>query len=191
MAERTVDISSPILSRNERLAAELRERFARTHTFVVNVLSSPGSGKTSTILATDALLREYGLRSAVGLTFDPSSTADNLIAWVSHCSTGLTSAPEFDGNLSRPSCHPLFCVPSDRLDIQTIRFNRSDSQSSLVSSPARTSRDIARGAAMLASPGTRHGTNRPQVVPDLAHFAIEGIKVAVRVRRERQWLAGR
>lgn len=65
MAERTVDISSPILSRNERLAAELRERFARTHTFVVNVLSSPGSGKTSTILATDALLREYGLRSAV------------------------------------------------------------------------------------------------------------------------------
>ena len=46
MAERTVDISSPILSRNERLAAELRERFARTHTFVVNVLSSPGSGKT-------------------------------------------------------------------------------------------------------------------------------------------------
>lgn len=65
MAERTVDISSPILSRNERLAAELRERFARTHTFVVNVLSSPGSGKTSTILATDVLLREYGLCSAV------------------------------------------------------------------------------------------------------------------------------
>ena len=65
MAERTVDISSPILSRNERLAAELRERFARTRTFVVNVLSSPGSGKTSTILATDALLRAHGLRSAV------------------------------------------------------------------------------------------------------------------------------
>ena len=31
----------------------------------MNVLSSPGSGKTSTILATDALLRAHGLRSAV------------------------------------------------------------------------------------------------------------------------------
>lgn len=66
MAERTVRIESSILSRNERLAAELRERFARTGTYVVNVLSSPGSGKSSTILATNELLRErYGLRCAV------------------------------------------------------------------------------------------------------------------------------
>ena len=65
MSEETLTIESPILSRNERLAAELRERFHATGTFVVNVLSSPGSGKTSTILATDARLRERGLRSAV------------------------------------------------------------------------------------------------------------------------------
>ena len=66
MSERTIDIEQPILSRNERLAAGLRERFARTGTFVVNVLSSPGSGKSSTILATSARLRDaYGLRSAV------------------------------------------------------------------------------------------------------------------------------
>lgn len=65
MSEETLTIESPILSRNERLAGELRERFRATGTFVVNVLSSPGSGKTSTILATDARLRERGLRSAV------------------------------------------------------------------------------------------------------------------------------
>lgn len=66
MSERIIDIEQPILSRNERLAAGLRERFARTETFVVNVLSSPGSGKSSTILATSARLRDaYGLRSAV------------------------------------------------------------------------------------------------------------------------------
>ena len=66
MAEKTIDIGSSILSRNERLAAELRERFARTGTYVINVLSSPGSGKSSTILATNELLRErYGLRCAV------------------------------------------------------------------------------------------------------------------------------
>ena len=66
MAEKTVEIGSSILSRNERLANELRERFERTDTYVINVLSSPGSGKSSTILATNELLRErYGLRCAV------------------------------------------------------------------------------------------------------------------------------
>ena len=66
MAEKTVEIGSSILSRNERLAAGLRQRFVRTGTYVINVLSSPGSGKSSTILATNELLCDrYGLRCAV------------------------------------------------------------------------------------------------------------------------------
>ncbi|WP_346674808.1 hydrogenase nickel incorporation protein HypB [Enorma phocaeensis] len=66
MSERVIDLERPILSRNDRLAAQLRERFRDTGTFVVNVLSSPGSGKSSMILATSARLRDaYGLRSAV------------------------------------------------------------------------------------------------------------------------------
>lgn len=58
MSEKTIGIESPILSRNERLATQLRERFAKHQIFVVNVLSSPGSGKTSTILATNERLRD-------------------------------------------------------------------------------------------------------------------------------------
>ena len=65
MSSETLTIESPILNRNERLAAELRERFRAAGVYVINVLSSPGSGKTSTILATDARLRDRGLRSAV------------------------------------------------------------------------------------------------------------------------------
>jgi glucose/arabinose dehydrogenase len=49
----------------------------------------------------NTLKEKYGERTAIGLTFDPSSTAQNLIAWVSHCSGGLTNAPAFDGNISR------------------------------------------------------------------------------------------
>ena len=41
MAEKTIDIASPILSRNERLADQLRQRFNETGTYVINVLSSP------------------------------------------------------------------------------------------------------------------------------------------------------
>lgn len=57
MAGKTIGIEQPILSRNERLAEQLRARFAENKIFVVNVLSSPGSGKTSTILATNERLR--------------------------------------------------------------------------------------------------------------------------------------
>lgn len=66
MSEYTISLEQPILSRNERLAAELRERFAESGTYVVNVLSSPGSGKSSTILATNERLRDtFGLTCAV------------------------------------------------------------------------------------------------------------------------------
>ena len=66
MAEKTIDIASPILSRNERLADQLRQRFNETNTYVINVLSSPGSGKTTTILGTNERLRDKaGLRCAV------------------------------------------------------------------------------------------------------------------------------
>ena len=58
MSEQTLTIESPILNRNERLAQQLRERFRASGTYVVNVLSSPGSGKTSTILATNERLRD-------------------------------------------------------------------------------------------------------------------------------------
>ena len=67
MAEKTIDIASPILSRNERLADQLRQRFKETNTYVINVLSSPGSGKTTTILGTNERLRDKaGLRCAEG-----------------------------------------------------------------------------------------------------------------------------
>ncbi|WP_114752532.1 PKD domain-containing protein [Pleomorphovibrio marinus] len=43
----------------------------------------------------------YGNRSAVGLEFSPTSTAGNLIAFVTHNSAGLSNAPDWDGKLSR------------------------------------------------------------------------------------------
>lgn len=53
-----IDISKPILDRNERLAAENREIFDLHDIYVLDLLASPGAGKTSTILATIAALRD-------------------------------------------------------------------------------------------------------------------------------------
>lgn len=61
MAE-TIDLSQPILEKNERLAQENRKRFLENGVYVIDLLSSPGSGKTSTILATiDALKDKYNI----------------------------------------------------------------------------------------------------------------------------------
>ncbi|MDD6785243.1 MAG: hydrogenase nickel incorporation protein HypB [Eggerthellales bacterium] len=53
-----LDMKQPILDKNDALAAQLRQRFAENHVYVVDLLASPGSGKTSTILATIEALRD-------------------------------------------------------------------------------------------------------------------------------------
>jgi len=52
-----IDLSRPILDHNDRLAAANRERLERAGVFALDVLASPGAGKTATILATIAALR--------------------------------------------------------------------------------------------------------------------------------------
>ena len=66
--------SKPILDKNDRLAADLRKQFEENHVYVVNMLASPGSGKTSTILATiDALRDEFNIAVVEG---DIASSVD-------------------------------------------------------------------------------------------------------------------
>ncbi|MDN3550487.1 Ig-like domain-containing protein [Mucilaginibacter aquaedulcis] len=49
----------------------------------------------------NTLITKYGNRSAIGLVFDPASTAANLICYVTHSSSGLINSPSFDGNISK------------------------------------------------------------------------------------------
>lgn len=53
-----IDMKQPILDKNDSLAAENRRLFEEKRVFVVDLLASPGSGKTSTILATIEALRD-------------------------------------------------------------------------------------------------------------------------------------
>lgn len=50
MAHHEVDMDQAILQANDKLAQKNRERFTSHGIYVINLLSSPGSGKTSTIL---------------------------------------------------------------------------------------------------------------------------------------------
>ena len=71
---RLIEVKQDIHADNERTARELRERLAEQKTFLLNLMSSPGAGKTSTILKTIEELRgsfEVGVIEA-----DIDSTVD-------------------------------------------------------------------------------------------------------------------
>lgn len=52
MKTTTVPVGQDVLAASRKAAAELRQKFTRQRTLVVNLLSSPGSGKTSLLEAT-------------------------------------------------------------------------------------------------------------------------------------------
>ena len=58
MAEKTVEVAKGILDKNDRIADELRKTYAKHGICVVNLLSGPGAGKTSTIIATIEALKD-------------------------------------------------------------------------------------------------------------------------------------
>ncbi len=67
MTLRIVEVQQSILRKNSTLAHELRARFERTGTFVLNALSSPGAGKTTLIEETLRRLgRDYSVAALVG-----------------------------------------------------------------------------------------------------------------------------
>ena len=62
-----IEFRKRILAENDAAADELRARFAQTGTLVVDVVSSPGSGKTSLLEATARrMCREHRLSAIVG-----------------------------------------------------------------------------------------------------------------------------
>lgn len=73
---RLLDVQQSILRKNTTLAHELRRRFEETGTFVLNALSSPGSGKTTLI---EESLRRLGKRFAVAALVGDQATENDAL----------------------------------------------------------------------------------------------------------------
>ncbi len=61
---RILEVRRGLLKKNDEIAAGLRSRYTAAGTFVVNLVSSPGTGKTMFLERTLAALRERGHRPA-------------------------------------------------------------------------------------------------------------------------------
>lgn len=64
MSTRTVELQQKVLARNEDLAAHLRARFNAAGVLTVNLVSSPGTGKTALLETTLTRLQAHGYRAA-------------------------------------------------------------------------------------------------------------------------------
>ena len=75
MNPRILELRKNVLDRNDMLARGLRDEFQRAGVFVVNLVSSPGSGKTSFLESTLGSLKARGYRVAA-LTGDLQTDND-------------------------------------------------------------------------------------------------------------------
>ena len=115
---RLIEIKEQILADNRELAGRLRSRLAASKTFLLNLMSSPGSGKTSLLLKTIDALREKYRIAVVEADLDSTVDADRIAA------TGVPAVQLRTGGF----CHveaamveqALACLDTKELDLIVI-----------------------------------------------------------------------
>lgn len=77
---RIIEVKQNILANNDKQAGKLRENLRQQKTFLLNLMSSPGSGKTSVILGTIALLRDKLSIGVMEADIDSAVDAEKIAA---------------------------------------------------------------------------------------------------------------
>ena len=77
---RLIEVKEAIHADNERVARELRARLAEKKTFLVNLMSSPGAGKTRTILKTIEELQDHFRFGVLEADIDSKVDAEQIAA---------------------------------------------------------------------------------------------------------------
>jgi len=151
---RLIEVKEGILSDNKALANELRHKLQRMGTFMLNLMSSPGSGKTSLILRTiDALKDEFRIgviEADIASTVDSEKVASRGIKVVQLRTGGF--------------CHLDATMVSEGLDAlepQTLDLVIIENVGNLVC-PAEFDTGAVRNAMILSIP---EGDDKPLKYP--------------------------
>ena len=92
---RIIEVKESVFADNDRQAEALREQLRGEHTFLMNLMSSPGSGKTTTLLRTIEQLREDLRIGVMEADIDSAVDAETIGA------TGIRSIQLHTGGM----CH--------------------------------------------------------------------------------------
>lgn len=151
---RLIDIKEEILSENKGLADQLRHRLAQDEVFMLNLMGSPGSGKTSLILQTIAALGDRYHMAVVEADIDSLVDSEKVAA------LGVRTVQIRTGGF----CHvdaammekALDSLPLDELDLIIL-----ENVGNLVC-PAETDTGAVRDAVILSVP---EGDDKPLKYP--------------------------
>lgn len=78
-AVRVIDVNMGVFEMNDRIADEVRARNKANGTFMLNLMASPGSGKTTTLLRTIAELKDEYKIGVMEADIDASVDAEKMI----------------------------------------------------------------------------------------------------------------
>jgi hydrogenase nickel incorporation protein HypB len=77
---RLIQVKEGILSEQKRLADELRDKLRKSKTFLLNLMSSPGAGKTTLILKTAEALKDEVRMAVIEADIDSVVDAEKVAA---------------------------------------------------------------------------------------------------------------
>lgn len=119
--QRAVELAQGLLAANDRVAAHNRAHFEHHGVLAVNLMSSPGSGKTALLEATIALMRD---RWRIGVIVGDLETENDAKRIRAHgvpavqITTG--SACHLDAQMVHQACHMLDLAALDLLFIENV-----------------------------------------------------------------------
>lgn len=77
---RIIEIKQNVLGNNDKDAQALRQELREKHTFLLNLMSAPGSGKTTTVLRTIDMLKNDFRIGVLEADIDSTVDADKVLA---------------------------------------------------------------------------------------------------------------
>lgn len=118
---RVMEIKSGIYERNDQVAAGVREDLKRNGTCLINVMSSPGSGKTSMLLATLAALKDEMKLAVLEADIDSAVDAEKVAALgVDVIQLHTSGACHTDAEMARQGLDALGIADKDLIFLENV-----------------------------------------------------------------------
>lgn len=80
MSVQVIEVNESVFAGNDRLAEETRQKLKKEGTFLLNVMASPGAGKTSVLLRTIGLLKDRYRMGVMEADIDATVDAEKMQA---------------------------------------------------------------------------------------------------------------
>lgn len=77
---RVIEVHQSVYAKNDAIAAEVRRKLKADQTFMVNLMASPGAGKTTTLLRTIELLKEHYMIGVIEADIEATVDAEKMNA---------------------------------------------------------------------------------------------------------------